>query len=131
MVVLWTDGHAERTNRRKWDRYPPDGRTSVRLAAGGRAVDGELLDLSLGGARIRLAGELPEDRDLILQHRLGGIFLASQMWRRGDEMGVRFRVQEQTREHALQCATMLLYADDDELPEPPAMRRTGGARAAR
>lgn len=66
MVVLWTDGHAERTNRRKWDRYPPDGRTSVTLAAGGRVVGGELLDLSLGGARIRLEGDLPEDRDLIL-----------------------------------------------------------------
>ncbi|MGH6912840.1 MAG: PilZ domain-containing protein [Geminicoccales bacterium] len=130
MVVLWTDGETEHTDRRKWDRYSPDGETSVTLAAGGRAFGCELLDLSLGGARLRIDADLPDDRDVVLQHRVAGLFFASQTWRRGNELGVRFRVASQTREHALQCATVLLYGDADEFPGASPTRRVEDARAA-
>lgn len=126
MVVLWTDGEDESGDRRRWERYPPDGRTSVTLAAGGHAVAGELLDLSLGGARLRLAEDLPEDDDVVLRHRVAGPFRASPSWRRGDEVGLRFHVPAQTREHALQCAAVLLYGDGDAIPDlTPAHRREG------
>lgn len=130
MVVLWTDGETERTDRRRWDRYSPDGQTSVTLASGGCAFDCELLDLSLGGARLRIDGDLPDDRDVVLQHRVAGLFFASQTWRHGNEVGVRFRVPAQTREHALQCATVLLYGDVDEVLDLPAVHGSEGARPA-
>lgn len=129
MVVLWTDGETDRTDRRKWDRYLPDGQTSVTLAAGGRAFDCELLDLSLGGARLRMDADLPDDGDVVLQHRVAGLFLASRTWSRGNEIGIRFRVPAQTREHALQCATVLLYGDADILSDLPAGSRGENARA--
>jgi len=130
MVVLWTDGESEGSDRRRWDRYSPDGPTSVTVASGGQAFDCELLDLSLGGARLRIDVDLPDDLDVVLQHRVAGLFFASQTWRRGNEIGVRFRVPAQTREHALQCATVLLYGDADDALDQPAESRSGGARAA-
>jgi hypothetical protein len=113
MVVLGNGGQAELSDRRQWERYPPDGQTSVTLAAGGRAIACELLDLSLGGARLRMAQTLPEDCDLVLQHRVAGLFFAAPAWRRGDEVGLQFRSPVESREHALQCAAVLLYGDQD------------------
>lgn len=127
MVVLRTDDDSRHSERRQWDRHSPDGQTSVTLAAGGHTFDCELLDLSLGGARLRVAPELPDDDGVVLQHRVGGLFFAAPAWRQGDEIGVRFHVSAQTREHALQCATVLLYGDDDaEL----ALRGAEAARAS-
>ena len=108
-----TGEEAERAERRQWERYPPDGQTSVTLAAGGRVFDCELLDLSLGGARLRVAEGLPEDRGLVLQHRVAGLFFGAPAWRRGNELGLQFWVRVQSREHALQCAAVLLHGDED------------------
>lgn len=112
--MLWTDGDTNHADRRQWERYPPDGQTSVTLASGGQAFACELLDLSLGGARLRIAADLPEDGDVVLQHRVAGLFFASPAWRREDQIGLRFLSPVQSREHALQCAAVLLYADGDE-----------------
>lgn len=130
MVVLWTDGEDDGSDRRRWERYPPDGQTSVTLASGGHAVECELLDLSLGGARLRIADDLPGDDEVVLRHRVAGRFLASQSWRRGDEVGLRFRVPAQTREHAFQCAAVLLYGDGDAIPDLTPPHRRDGAQAA-
>ncbi len=114
MVMPRTDGNASQADRRQWERYPPDGQTSVTLASGGRAFPCELLDLSLGGARLKLAADLPEDGDVVLQHHVAGLFFASPAWRRAGEIGLRFRSPVQSREHALQCAAVLLYGDADQ-----------------
>jgi hypothetical protein len=45
-------------------------------------------------------------------------------------VGVRFRVPAQTREHALQCATVLLYGDIDEVLDLPAAHGSEDARPA-
>ncbi len=129
MVVLWTDGESEASDRRQWDRYSPDGHTSVTLASGGSAYGCELLDLSLGGARLRVDPGVPADRDVVLQHQMAGLFFASPSWRRGNEMGIRFRVPAQTREHALQCATVLLYGDEDMATDFRAPHSAGAATA--
>lgn len=122
--MLWTEEKAERIDRRQWERYPPDGQTSVTLAAGGRVFDCELLDLSLGGARLRVTADLPEEGDVVLQHRVAGLFSAAPAWRRGDELGLQFSTRVQDREHALQCAAVLLYGDEDtstgQLSQPTA-----------
>lgn len=129
MVVLWTDGEAKGSDRRQWERYSPDGHTSVTLATGGRAYGCELLDLSLGGARLRVDPGVPADRDIVLQHEMAGLFFGSPSWRQGDEMGVRFRVPAQTREHALQCATVLLYGDDDMVADGQSPQHDAASRA--
>jgi hypothetical protein len=129
MVMLSTDDEARNSDRRQWDRYAPDAQTSLTLAAGGRTFDCELLDLSLGGARLRVVTDFPEDGSVVLQHRIGGLFFASPTWREGSEIGIRFRVPVQTREHALQCATVLLYGDDDTGLAPS--RGVEGAQPAR
>jgi hypothetical protein len=129
MAVMWTDEDSSLADRRRWDRFSPDGQTSVTLAAGGRTYDCELLDLSLGGARLRVGEPMPDDDNVVLQHRVGGLFFASATWRRGDEIGVRFRVPEQTREHALQCASVLLYGDDEPGILPPVESRSESAQA--
>lgn len=130
MVVLWTDGESKGSDRRQWERYSPDGQTSVTLASGGQAYGCELLDLSLGGARLRVDPGIPADRDVVLQHQLAGLFFGSPSWRQGNEMGIRFRVPAQTREHALQCATVLLYGDDDMPAEDQAARGARVSKAA-
>lgn len=130
MVELRTDGDPAYGERRRWDRYSPDGQTSMMLAAGGRTFNCELVDLSLGGARLRIDPDLPDDAGMVLQHPVGGLFYAAQTWRRGDEMGVRFRAAVQTREHALQCATVLLYGDDD-VTLPAGRHDAEGAQASR
>lgn len=129
MAMSTTDDEARHGDRRQWDRYAPDAETSVTLAAGGRTFDCELLDLSLGGARLRVDKDLPDDGSVVLQHRVGGLFFACPTWRQGSEIGIRFRVPAQTREHALQCATVLLYGDDETAGEAP--RSGEDARAAR
>jgi hypothetical protein len=91
----------------------------------------ELLDLSLGGARLRVDPDLPDEAGMVLQHPVGGLFYAARKWRRGDEIGVRFRAPVQTREHALQCATVLLYGDDDIVQPAPGDHGGEGTRAAR
>jgi hypothetical protein len=130
MVELPTDGESAYGERRRWDRYSPDGQTSMMLAAGGRMFNCELIDLSLGGARLRIDPDLPDDAGMVLQHPIGGLFYAAQTWRRGDQMGIRFRGAVQTREHALQCATVLLY-DDGDTALPPARHDTGRMQASR
>lgn len=125
MVAVWSDAESRRAERRQWERYNPDGPTSVTLATGGRAYGGELLDLSLGGARLRVDDDFPDEGGIVIQHRVGGLFFGSPTWRRGNEIGVRFRVPDQTREHALQCATVLLYGDDDPAMVPVVGLREG------
>lgn len=129
MAMSTTDDEARHGDRRQWDRYAPDAETSVTLAAGGRTFDCELLDLSLGGARLRVVEDFPEDGSVVLQHRIGGLFFACPTWRQGSEIGIRFRVPAQTREHALQCATVLLYGDDETARGAP--RSRDAAPAAR
>lgn len=129
--MLRTEEKAGRVERRHWERYPPDGRTSVTLAAGGRVFGCELLDLSLGGARLRVPEMLPDDDDLVLQHRVAGLFPAAPAWRRGNELGLEFRTNVQEREHALQCAAVLLYADADiNGAQPSGPTASEGGRAA-
>lgn len=130
MGVLPTNGEDWRADRRQWDRYSPDGQTSVTLAAGGRTYDCELVDLSLGGARLRVDEDLPDESSVVLLHRVGGIFFASTTWRRGNEIGIRFGVPAQTREHALQCAAVLLHGDQDAVLARPEADCAEGVPAA-
>ncbi len=129
MVMSTTDDEARDGDRRRWDRYAPDVETSVTLASGGQTFDCALLDLSLGGARLRVVEDLPDDGSVVLQHPVAGLFFACQTWRQGGEIGIRFRIPAQTREHALQCAAVLLYDDDETRREAP--HSGEDARAAR
>ena len=81
---------AEPENRRQWPRYALREPESFTVAADGRIGTCAIEDISLGGARLRMAGPVPHDLEIRIEHPRLGHAYARRCWRTEDRLGVAF-----------------------------------------
>ncbi len=81
---------AEPGNRRQWPRYALPERESFTVAADGRIGTCAIEDISLGGARLRMAGPVPRNLEIRIEHPRLGHAYARRCWTAEDRLGVAF-----------------------------------------
>ena len=81
---------AEPGNRRQWPRYALRKTESFTVAADGRIVTCAIEDISLGGARLRMAGPAPRNLEIRIEHPRLGLAYARRCWQAKDRLGVAF-----------------------------------------
>ncbi len=81
---------AEPGNRRQWPRYLLPEPESFTVAADGRIGTCAIEDISLGGARLRMAGPVPRNLELRIEHPRLGHAYARRCWQAKDRLGVTF-----------------------------------------
>ena len=102
----------ELVDRRNWVRFDLDQHVSLTARAGQVDYDCRLEDISLGGARIRLDGRLPQGAEILLQHRSAGEMKGTCVWQSKGALGVAFSPPARELEHLLQCISLILNTDD-------------------
>ena len=101
--------------RRQCLRFDLDRFTSVTAVAAGRVYDCQVTDISLGGLRLRFAGAPPAEARILLRHPSAGELTAVQVWRAGNDLGLAFESSERELEHLLQCISLILNPDEDQI----------------
>ncbi len=81
---------AEPGNRRQWPRYLLPEREIFTIAADGRIDTCAIEDISLGGARLRMAGPVPGALEIRIEHPRLGHAYARRCWQAKDRLGVAF-----------------------------------------
>ncbi len=77
-------------NRRQWPRYALREPESFTVAADGRIGSCAIEDISLGGARLRMAGPVPRNLEIRIEHPRLGHAYARRCWQAKDRLGVAF-----------------------------------------
>lgn len=77
-------------NRRQWPRYALPERERFTMTADGRSGACAIEDISLGGARLRMAGPLPGNLEIRIEHPRLGHAYARRCWKAKDHLGVAF-----------------------------------------
>jgi hypothetical protein len=113
MTTAPQDTPQSETERRCFSRLTPDSPTTITLSAGDRRYDCEIENISLSGMKLRLASQLPDAPTVELEHRAGGRFLGTPVWRSRDAVGIAFHSPEGQLERALQCVSILVNPDID------------------
>ncbi len=78
----------ERDDRRQWPRYGLAGRGPFTVTADGRICACTVEDISLGGARLRLDGEVPRILVFRIELPLVGYAYGSRCWTGPHDIGV-------------------------------------------
>ncbi len=81
---------AESGNRRQWPRYAFSEPESFTVTADGHVSACAIEDISLGGARLRMAGPVPGDLELRIAHPRLGHAYARRCWKAKEHLGVVF-----------------------------------------
>ncbi len=90
-------------DRRSWPRYGLGGAEPFTLTADGRIHACRIVDISLGGARLRLDGEMPRNLELRIEHRWLGHAYARTCWKGSHDMGVSFDHSPRTLAFIARC----------------------------
>ena len=93
----------ERDDRRQWPRYGLAGRGPFTVTADGRICACTIEDISLGGARLRLDGEMPRNLEIRIEHPLVGYAYARHCWTGPHEIGVEFDHSQQSLDFISHC----------------------------
>ena len=92
-----------RDDRRQWPRYGLAGRGPFTVTADGRICACTIEDISLGGARLRLDGEVPRNLEIRIEHPLVGYAYARRCWTGRHGIGVEFDHSRQSLDFITQC----------------------------
>ena len=106
-------------NRRRSKRCVLDRRTSGHVRSGEARHACVIEDISLGGARLRFEGDVPEGEGLTLEHAVAGSFHGSIVWRRDSVCGFRFDPAEHPLQRELQCVALMVGSDDTQMARRP------------
>ncbi len=93
----------QQDDRRQWPRYGLDGRGPFTVTADGRICAGTIEDISLGGARLRLDGEVPRNPEIRIEHPLVGYAYARRCWTGPHDIGVEFDYSQQSLDFIIHC----------------------------
>ncbi len=93
----------EPDDRRQWPRYGLAGREPFTLTADGRVRVCTIEDISLGGARLRIDGEIPRNLEIRIEHPLVGHAFAWRCWAGADGIGVEFDHSQQSLDFISHC----------------------------
>ena len=90
-------------NRRQWPRYTLPARESFTVTADGRSGACTIEDISLGGARLRLAGKVPHNLEIRIEHPDMGYAYGRCCWKARDNLGVVFDHSESSLAFIADC----------------------------
>ncbi len=82
--------HLKDFERRRSLRFVLPRQEDITLTAGGQQYQGKLEDVSIGGAKLRIAGALPEPADIRINHEAAGMIDGTCMWHDGQYIGIAF-----------------------------------------
>jgi hypothetical protein len=101
------------SDRRRYERHELEVGNVVGFSHGGLDYEGIIVDISMGGLRIRMTERAPLiEGDFTLMHDLAGPLQAKQSWSRGTSMGVEFHMAEDSElSRSLRCVQILLDGD--------------------
>ena len=94
---------AEPENRRQWPRYTLRDRGSFTVTAEGRRGACVIEDISLGGARLRMAGPVPGNLKIRIEHPRLGHAHARRCWKAKDYLGVAFDLSRPSLAFIAEC----------------------------
>jgi PilZ domain len=86
--------HLRDFERRRSLRFVLPRQEDIVLRAGGAEYHGKLEDVSIGGAKLRLTGDLPPASDFSLEHAVAGTIEGTCMWHDGGSIGVAFPLSD-------------------------------------
>lgn len=90
-------------NRRRWPRYALPAQESFTVTADGRTGACTIEDISLGGARLRVAGDISRDLEIRIEHPLLGHATGRCRWRARGRLGVAFDHSERSLAFIADC----------------------------
>ena len=93
----------QRDDRRQWPRYGLAGRGPFTVTADGRICACTIEDISLGGARLRLDGEVPRNLEIRIEHPLVGYAYARRCWTGRNDIGVELDHSQQSLDFIAEC----------------------------
>lgn len=82
--------HLRDFERRRSLRFVLPRQEDIVLIAAGQQYRGKLEDVSIGGAKLRLTGELPPLSDVSLAHDSVGVIEGVCEWHDGETLGISF-----------------------------------------
>ena len=80
--------------RRKWMRFTLPRPEDLVLRTGDKQYPCSLIEISLGGARIKFKAEVPPPTEVEIRHPIAGILHGDCRWHSETEMGVEFDQSE-------------------------------------
>ncbi len=86
--------HLRDFERRRSLRFVLPRQEDIVLTAEGREYHGKLEDVSIGGAKLRLTGDMPPPSDLRMAHESAGTIEGTCMWHDGQCIGVAFELTD-------------------------------------
>ena len=103
---------AEPGNRRQWPRYALSRRESFTVTADDCIATCVIEDISLGGARLRMAGPLPGSLDIRIEHPRLGRAHARRCWKAKHQLGVAFDLSEPSLAFIADCVAQGIEIKD-------------------
>ena len=94
---------AARDDRRQWPRYGLARRGLFTVTADGRIYACTIEDISLGGAKLRLSGEVPRNLEIRIEHPQVGYAYARRCWKGPHGIGVEFDHSQQSLDFITHC----------------------------
>jgi c-di-GMP-binding flagellar brake protein YcgR len=86
--------HLRDFERRRSLRFVLPHQEDIVLTAAGQEYRGKLEDVSIGGAKLRLSGDLPALSDIALIHESAGVIEGVCEWHDGETLGISFELTD-------------------------------------
>ncbi|MGF1632166.1 MAG: PilZ domain-containing protein [Kiloniellaceae bacterium] len=80
--------------RRRSLRFVLPRQEDITLFVAGQAYQGKLEDVSIGGAKLRMAGPVPAASELRLAHETAGTIDGVCQWHAGEVIGISFELSD-------------------------------------
>ena len=86
--------HLGDLERRRSLRFVLPCQEDITLIVDGRPYRGKLEDVSIGGAKLRMAENVPASDRVRLEHAVAGIIEGVSMWHRGETIGISYALSD-------------------------------------
>lgn len=86
--------HLRDFERRRSLRFVLPHQENITLIVDGRPYPGKLEDVSIGGAKLRMADSVPTSDDVRLEHGIAGSIEGISMWHAGQAIGISFALSD-------------------------------------
>lgn len=99
--------------RRAWQRFILEAPASISLQVPGHDVfnEIELVDVSLGGFRLRFEGDVPTGSEVEIDHPVAGSMRGELAWQSGGDIGIRMLDDDNRRMYLLRLISMILHSE--------------------
>ncbi len=94
--------------RRKSIRHVVEDEPLITATSGGRLYTCRILDVSMGGIRLRFEGRMPDGNVVALDHPAAGTLCGICVWRDTDTMGIELQLPDRELERLFKYMCLVL-----------------------